>query len=106
MVEKAVTPALPAGELIALRLHLSVPIEDEANQEFLGRGPLDLKRRDVVKVPEGLSEKVLVPLREVGVARERRHPGEREGHVLVIEMAQIEAGSGRVLEMGEPFVDK
>src|SRR5262245_61924554 len=106
MVEKAVTPALPSGELIARGVHLSVPIDDEANQEFLWRLPLDLERRDVVKVPKRLSEEVLVPLHEVGVARERTLPGERDGHFLVVEMAEIEVGSGCVLEMGEPVVDK
>src|SRR5262249_27501862 len=42
MVEKAVAPRLPPGELIAVRFHLSVPIDDEAHQEFLRRRPFDL----------------------------------------------------------------
>ena len=49
MVQEAVRSALPPRGLIAVRFHLSVPIDDEADEEFVGRCPFDVDRRDIVK---------------------------------------------------------
>src|SRR5258706_14841134 len=106
MVQKTVTPALPYGYLIAFRSHLSVPIDNKADQVFLWRCLFDLDRRDIMKIPLRLSKKVVVPPGEIDVAGERCQPGERDVHLLVVEMAQIEVGWRCVFEMGEPFVEK
>src|SRR4029077_15380344 len=85
MVQETVSSALPSGGLIALRFHLSVPIDDKDDEEFVSRGRCDIERRDIVKVPPRLRQKVAVPSDETGVASQRRLPGEREVHVLIIE---------------------
>jgi len=53
-----------------------------------------------------LSQEVLIPRDEVGVAGDRARSGESEMQVLVSEMVQIEVGRRRVLEVGEPAVEK
>src|SRR4029077_11099260 len=106
MVKETVRSALPPGGLIAVGFHLSVPIDDKADEKFVSRRRFDIERHDIVKVPPRLRQKVAVPSDEIGVARQRLLAGEREGHVLIIEMSQVELVGRGMLKMGEPVVDE
>src|SRR5262245_46512462 len=59
-----------------------------------------------MKVPQRLSQKVLIPAGEFGVAGYRIQPRESDIQILIIEMVEIEVGRRCVLEVSEPFVDK
>src|SRR6188472_571496 len=106
MEAEAVAPALPSGELIAVCLHLSVPVDHEGDEIFLRRCFLDLDGMNIVEVPQRLREQVLVPANESRMAADCIGPRELDVHVPVVEMAQVEVGRRSVLEMREPVVEK
>src|SRR5262249_37665747 len=101
---RSIAPGSPTPRtFLECRIVLSAPSFQLA---VSGRNLLDLDRRDVMKVPERLSQEVLVPPGEVGVARDRVRPGESDVQVLGIEMVEVEVRRRCVLEVGEPLVDK
>jgi hypothetical protein len=92
VVQKTVLACLPPVELIAVGAHLSIPVDHEAHEVLPRSGPLDLDSCDVVEVPEGLGDKILIPGSEANMAGDRFRPRERDVQVLVVEMLQIKGG--------------